>query len=332
MLFLIPHLFPSPRMLEAAAQDLHLPALQTLLVRGRRAACLAEGVEAALCEALGVQRQQDWPIAPISVQQDGGAAEGAYWLRADPVHLRLMRDRVVLADSGDPALTQQEANALAASIAEHFGDAFRPLPLRPMRWYLRLDQPPRLSTTPPSVATGLDIDPLLPRGDDAMRYRALLNEVQMLLHGHPVNEAREARGALPVNSLWLWGGGTLPARPPERTTLYCRDEGSRAIGAYCGTTLRELPDRCDRRMLDSASVIVLDALTPAGQCGDPYGWREALRTLESDWFAPLRDVLRTSGAAAVRLADPISGRALLLDRAAVWKIWRRPRNLTALLR
>jgi hypothetical protein len=37
--------------------------------------------------------------------------------------------------------------------------------------------------------------------------------MQMLLYTHPVNEARAARGVLPVNSFWLSGTGTLPTAP-----------------------------------------------------------------------------------------------------------------------
>ena len=37
--------------------------------------------------------------------------------------------------------------------------------------------------------------------------RRLQNEAQMVLHSHPVNEARAARGALTVNSLWLSRAG-----------------------------------------------------------------------------------------------------------------------------
>ena len=74
MLLLIPHLFPSAGLLETAAQGLRLPALQTLLARGTRQTCAAGGVEAALCEALGITRQQDWPLAPIMLESDGGTA------------------------------------------------------------------------------------------------------------------------------------------------------------------------------------------------------------------------------------------------------------------
>ena len=117
--------------------------------------------------ALGIVRQQDWPLAPITLAADGGAGRG-YWLRADPVHLRVMRDRIVLADSSAFELSQQEADALVASIGQHFGDALRPLPLHPTRWYLQFRAVRRTCvTTPLSVATGRDIEPLLPQGDDA---------------------------------------------------------------------------------------------------------------------------------------------------------------------
>lgn len=330
MLFLVPHLFPSARLLEAAAQDLHLPALQTLLARGTRQACPATGVEAAVCEALGIERQQDWPIAPVTLAADGGVAGDAYCLRADPVHLRVMRDRIVLADSSTLALSQQEASALADTIRQHFGDSLSPTPLTPTRWYVRFPHPPRLTTTPPSLANGCDIDPLLPRGADAMRFRAQLNELQMLLHEHPVNLAREAHGALPVNSVWLWGGGTLPAVPQKRIALYARGESIRALGAFCKADLFPLPDRLEEGMLERDGVTVLDALTTAGQDGDPYGWREALRTLEARWFAPLLTMLRTRGS-GLRLADPISGKSLRVQKTDVWKIWRRPRSLMSLL-
>jgi hypothetical protein len=41
--------------------------------------------------------------------------------------------------------------------------------------------------------------------------RRWLNEIQMLLHEHPVNVAREERGEPPLNGIWLWGGGKPPA-------------------------------------------------------------------------------------------------------------------------
>ncbi|HWR77890.1 MAG TPA: hypothetical protein VN283_11880 [Thiobacillus sp.] len=331
MLLLIPYLFPSARLLEAAAQDLRLPALQTLLARGTRQPCPAEGVEAALCEALGIARQQDWPLAPITLAADGGVAGDAYWLRADPVHLRVMRDRIVLADSGAFELTKQEADALAAAIGQHFGADLSPNPLHPKRWYLRLPQAPRLTTTPLSVAVGRDIDPLLPQGGDAMQFRAQLNELQMLLHEHPVNQAREARGELPVNSLWLWGGGRLPVTCALPVPAYTRNAEAQALAAFCGARVQALPTHRDAQLFGSDGVILLDTLTQAGQVGDAYGWREALRELEQDWFVPLLGMLRKIGPDGLRLIDPVNGKQLHLHASDVWKFWRRPQPLISML-
>lgn len=331
MQLIVPHLFPAARLLEAAAQDLRLPAWQTLLARGRLTACATEGVEAQVCAALGIARQQDYPIAPITLQYDGGMAGSQYWLRADPVHLRVMRDRIVMADSGVLGLSQPEADALALSISAHFGAAFSLQPLHQSRWYLRFDQVPRLRTTPISIAVGCDIDPLLPEGEDAMLFRTQLNELQMLLFEHPVNQAREARGELPVNSLWLWGGGCLPAVPKPvssktATALYSSDVEVRALGRFYGVETAVMPGLFSAALLEENKLIVLDKLKEAGQYGDAFGWREAISALERDWFAPLLQHLRWHPS-AVRLLDPINGKSFDLNRLDSWKIWRGSRAL-----
>ena len=233
MQLLIPHLFPPPHMLETTTSSMRAPALETLLARGNLRSHPAPGVEVALCQLLGITQQQDWPVAPITLEADGGSAEQAYWMRADPVHLRVMRDRIVLADSSVLNLTAQEADALTTSIGQHFGEALQPRPCHPSRWYIQLVQAPRLVTTPLSVVCGRDIQPLMPQGEDAPRFRSILNEVQMLLHSHPVNQQREARGELTINALWLWGGGIKPmVENRSTTTLFASDLTAKALGEF----------------------------------------------------------------------------------------------------
>ena len=58
---------------------------------------------------------------------------------------------------------------------------------------------------------GRNVDLWLPPDPRARLVRRLQNEVQMFLHTHPLNEEREGRGALPVNSFWLDGCGVAPA-------------------------------------------------------------------------------------------------------------------------
>lgn len=317
MRVLVPHLFPPPPLLDAAT-DLHLPTLQMILARGRREPCPATGIEAALCQALGIERQQDWPVAPITLEADGGTANDTYWLRVDPVHLRVMRDHIVLAPE-PPILAPDEAQALADSIGVHFGDALRPLPRAPQRWYLPFSRPPALITTPRSLAAGHDIQPLLPRGEDAVRVRVWLNEVQMLLHDHPVNQAREARGIAPVNALWPWGGGIRPAVPRQTLRVACEAPEQRAIVHFAGALLVAPGD-------PHAALIVFDSLSGPVQTGDLPGWRAALGQLDTR----LARLFRVHG--QISVIDPVRGVVCHTQHLDRWKFWRRLPPLDAVWR
>jgi hypothetical protein len=134
-----------------------------------------------------------------------------------------------------------------------------------------------------------------------------------------------------VNSLWLWGGGSQPAVPTSPTQVHACDEEARALGAFCGAPVHPLPTHLEQALLNTTGVVLLDQLARAGACGDAYGWRETMRLLENDWFAPLHGALRTLGPQGLRLADPVNGQALLLRTQDGWKFWRRPRPLVSML-
>jgi hypothetical protein len=76
--------------------------------------------------------------------------------------------------------------------------------------YLSARSPIATARSPAYVVDGKRPDDFLPSGDDTAQHRNLLSEIEMALHEHEVNMDREANGNLPVNSLWLWGGGTAP--------------------------------------------------------------------------------------------------------------------------
>lgn len=326
MLWLVPHLFADPRLLEIAGHELRVPGLQTLLARASQRNGPREGTEGGLCRALGIPRQQDWPLAPLTLQADGIEPGTAYWLRADPACFRILRDRVVLAATGPADLTREESDALAAAIVDHFGDALPLFAPHPQRWYLRHAAPPELVTHPPSLALGRAIDRLLPEGAAARTLRVASNELQMLLHAHPVNRTREAQGRLPVNALWLWGGGRRPDPPDDPPAVYACSETARALAAHCRTSCRAAPARLPSGRLDERGIVLLDALAGPACASDACAWREALLELEKNWFAPLAGALRRIGNQGLRIVDPVAGRELGLRRTDAWKLWRRPRD------
>src|SRR3546814_7921528 len=82
----------------------------------------------------------------------------------------------------------------------------------------------RISDWSSDVCSSDLIHDLLPAGNDGRRWRAVLNEAQIVLHNHPVNAERVRSGRMPVNSLWFHGGGRLPDQVAcDVQTVYSND-------------------------------------------------------------------------------------------------------------
>lgn len=203
---LVPGLFP-----EIPDQDIpRLPVLETLLAKGD----LRFHEKPLMLE--------DWPESgercPLSLTRAGALGievEGRSWLCADPAHFHVEGDGLLLLDSHSFSLSQEEAGALVQSLNAHFfQDGLHFHPVSPAQWIVGLDWAPEVTTTHPLRRVGRSIDGYLPQGPDARRWRALTNEVQMLLHEHPVNLAREARGERTINGVWFWD--TLAGRHDAR--------------------------------------------------------------------------------------------------------------------
>lgn len=254
-------------------------------------------------------RGEGWPIAALSRQAELGDAAGAAWLRADPVWLRPDINGVRLLAHGDAlGLARADSDELLSALRPLFGDAGFMLDApHPARWYLRLPAETRLPVfSDPGDALGEDIFEHLDISPEARRWRTLASEAQVTLHHHPLNARRGARGQSPVNALWFWGGGRLPAAASGHgTTGFSGDDTARAL-ASAGGRGADLPERF------------------AGEPGvyDLEGTRD-LAWIESGWLAPALDALRAGRIAALHL-DDADGWRFCLRRGRALRIWRAP--------
>lgn len=321
MHLIVPYLFPSAKFLQAVLQDLRLPALETLVARGRRHTQTPQGIEGALCRAWGIEKQTDWPWAAMSLVAEGGSADQGYWLRADPVHIRIQSDKLILLGNELLNISPSEAATLSADLNAHFGDEFKLRPLQPGRWYWNFNRDPEIETTPLSLAAGRHIDPLLPNGKDALKWRALLNEIQMLLFSHPINQEREARGLPSINSIWLWGGGRASEPASFNNRFYCADIHIISVAKHLGIQTQAWSGKLGE--IDADGLALVSLLHTEGQYGDVLGWRETMKKMDAEWFSRL-----TNPGTALKIEDPMSGTVLDYAASDGWKIWRRAKPLT----
>lgn len=311
-----------------------LPLWRRLLSRADAAPGLPSGQETALCALFDIPVAGDPPVAAITRVFDGGMPDEAWWLRADPVHLIADRDQLVLADP-EPALSAAEAAVLGGELASHVAEYGFHLEVRtPGRWYLRAEPAPCLTTQSTRAAAGRDIHSLLPAGPHASQWRRLLNELQMILHACPVNEARMAQGLPAINSVWFWGGGRLPPAGPRPWDGVCADDLlSRALALHTGVACAPLPSAVGpwlSGLEGDDHLAVLENLVPAVNALDIGAWFAGLAALERHWLEPLVQGLRDGRLDRLYLVDD-HGRGWALDRRALRRWWRRPRPLAAIL-
>jgi hypothetical protein len=326
---LVPALFWPDAAALGNREAIEAPALDALFARGARQPQAGPGVDTWLARRFDLDLDQELPLAAIGLAGDGGAAAGRIWLRADPVHLHAQGTELYLTRGAELAIQAHEADAMVAALNELFSsDGLRFDARHPHQWYLALDHAPKLRTTPLELVHGRSIGPLLPAGDDAAWWQQRISEAQMLLHGLPVNEAREARGDAPVNSLWIWGAGALPARISRVfDAVYSRDAVARGFATVSGARVDE-PVATAAALLRSDSaetrLVRLDDAGDAAARGDFDAWREAISALSTDWVRPALEAMHRGRLGRLTLTG-FAGRTGLTvsaSRRDLWRFWR----------
>jgi hypothetical protein len=145
----------------------------------------------------------------------------ANWIAAaDPVYLEPMLDHLVLhairSGGVSPSQMRKLIDHLQTVLAGDKNFGFTRLGSYA---YISARTPIATASIPAYVVDNKKPDEFMPSGEYAAEHRNLLSEIEMALHEHEVNLSRESSGHLPINSLWLWGGGTAPqqevrAQPP----------------------------------------------------------------------------------------------------------------------
>jgi len=327
---LVPDLFAAPE----AEGGLRLASLELLLSRGRRSASghdETHDMEHWLAQAFGCEAPL--PAGALSVLADGTDPGNGLWLRADPIHLAIEREHATIVPSAAFPVTREEAEALCETLNRHFAAELTIYPLHPERWCARLDAQiaPPLARSPLELAR-LPLKEHLPAGAEAKRWHALLNESQMLLHDHPVNAAREARGVPPINSLWFWGAGRLPQDAAARWRSVTSDEPlARGLARRAAIARRELPRDAESWLAaspeDGVHLIVLDGLRAPHSLGDARGYAASLEVIEARWCAPLLAALRADRVGMVTIHAPEAGLSFETTHGDLRRFWRRARPL-----
>jgi hypothetical protein len=268
------------------------------------------------------------PVAALSALGDGLHGGEGFWLRADPVCLQPSGADLLLLPPSTLELGTDEADDLLEAIRSGLGCAdgrwYRGED--PRRWYLAAGSVVNARFLPPDYCAGQGLDRCLPTGPAAADWIRRMNEIQMILHEHPVNEHREAQGAPAVNSVWFWGAGALPVPPPPGARGWdhvCSDEPvARGLARLCSIPSRSLPPDADTLLAASDTtgrvlVVLARALLRTSRADD-----DGCPWLERDWLEPSCEAVLDGKLQSLTVVDPDMG-TLPVRRGDLMPWWRR---------
>ena len=338
--FLLPFSLPSPDLAADLLRALRLPSFALLAARAKAGQLdVNDGFaralphEAWLAERFSLQaglaQGGSPPVAPAAMAAFGLEAGQGRWFVLQPAHLHVARDHLVLTDQRQLALDEHESRALFDNARALLADVGVPLLYGDARtWFLQAGDWRALQTSTMDAACGHNIDIWMPKGPDERAWRKLQNEIQMEWHVHPVNEARAARDAKPVNSVWLWGGGELGADVPS--SAYSHAWGLHGWAAALAASLPAASALADAASVIAAAprrgLLVTDTLTAPALAGDWSLWLDAWHALEADWLAPLLAALQAGklDTLTLVLGDGMRLLELTASRASLRKFWVQP--------
>jgi hypothetical protein len=245
------------------------------------------------------------------------ALTGNAWL-ATPVHLEARIDHVRLADRGLLRLSADERDSWRQDFTRVFGPDYALHDAGDRGFLLSGVPATRGASGDPPRWLDADFGRALP--SPAGELRRLGTEIELWLHGAPVNAAREQRRERRISALWLWGGGlsggseTVPVSANTVPLAKPRFFGGDAyLSALAGARVTPPPVSFAMEAGEGRCIVELSPMSGPKD--------EALAALDSNWFAPVRAAL---GEGELESVDLIANdRRFHISAHPGWRIWRR---------
>ena len=255
-----------------------------------------------------------------------------YWL--SPVHLRVNRDYITLADGAVHGINSDEAAQLCEGLNDFLAaEDWRLSPVAPDLWHLSTPQALNVSLVDLADVVGQDIDGHQPQGPEVMALQRIQTEIQMWLYQHPLNAAREAAGGLSINGVWPWSMGqvAVPAAgdvayfvpPPQQWQLVGAAHDAPYDFAGWQAQLAEADVSASR------ACLLQEDLLGAMQYDDAWGYQQGLADVEARFIGPAIAALKAGELSQLTVvAHGRHGGQVTLSGKAHWAFWRKQQLFT----
>lgn len=335
---LVPGLLQPPQPLQAlpSQEQPSFKLLNWFFARAKESQIPVSGFYPMLFHLFGITKdsQSDYPVAALTHLIDSGENDSEWHLRCDPASIQADMDRLVLMGHGSLGLSETDTQQLLNIINVHVQqDGWQIEALSVDRWYVKGTKKLQVSTTPPLEALAKDIKHDLPTGPDGPYWCSLMNECQMLLHDVPLNEERQAKGLLSINSLWFWGGGVLPETTVcPYDVVYGNDPLLAGLAQHAGCAYEQTENvwQSIQQQHDKHLLIVIDEVQSTLASQDLFYWLDAVKQFEQTNMQAVIELLKEGHISQVTLLSA-DGRAFELTKPRLRHWWQRQAKFQSLL-
>lgn len=300
-----------------------LPSLNHLLRFGHQQPNTLFEMDSVLADCLGLDASRILPFASAFVGEKGAGQGNHVLCRA--VHLKPDIRNAFAIPLDEMVSTQEDITILIKDLNDMFKQDCVLSDMDNGLWLMRLRecQPPAHYPHYLSVV-GRKVDQYIEQSRVALPWYQLMNEMQMFLHSHEVNQNRLLDGRLPINSLWCWGAGEFIQPRSAHLHWYCDELTLIAYAKKADIEHRPVSMVAYKKLVDSSLIVDLSLLNALKSPGD-QDLSELLLKLESGLFEPLLRQVKTG---QIRLQlRPGHEQDLMLSSSSRYRFWKKPTNL-----
>ena len=286
--------------------------------------------EDVIASIFDIKFDSDFPSAALTLLANDQYDPAMFYMHADPVHLQADMDQAVLTSSTDLEITESESLALCGMLNQHFSqDGLTFISINKDQWFVSSPAEIQMKTTSLVDATGRNINFILPDGKDAVRWKQVLTEAQMLMHAHELNALRDDSGLLTINSLWFHGSGTLAGLINDQVINVCSDHDVlKGLASHMGYQYLKVPDSVDVYAVyllsckhGSVNVFHLAELEHLVNYTDVRPWSKALAKVLDGWIYPLINIANKNNIKVTLY--PCNEKKYQFSKYDILKFWRK---------
>lgn len=213
-----------------------LPALNHILRFAQTHTNRIQDFETLFADSLGLECEGILPLASVFLE-----AEQFPGLLCRATHLKADVRNAFVIPLDQSNRTKNDTILIINDLSALFKDDCDIEALENSLWLMRLKQCNVPNHYPHILSIiGRKVDPYIQQSRQALPWYQLINEMQMFMHSHEVNQRRLIDGLLPINSLWCWGAGELVVPPNTNIQCYCDDFVLAAYANRVGLAVRPL--------------------------------------------------------------------------------------------